>query len=272
MNPTTAALPVLPHSVSKSDAILETDVKDGISCGKVKGCLNVDFQVSGLTKREVGFIKLICGLIICEMFHNVPVPNEYLASLVSELYKRFKRGQVTYAPGLRGNLLWGKTQLKWMTGSCVTPIPFLNLHSELTHAFPMAASLDTIVHVKFNASLQTKSYLNSEAITLQDAGFSYVETFFRRLECRDEALFVLHVRKNVAIFNFNSVLQMYSDLPSQLVGKSEQSFQTWDITPIKLYRRANFVERLMSPSSQQKALQLYTANLNQESVVKFPWK
>lgn len=256
----------------QSAPLLETDNKDGVTCGKVKGYLNVDFQVSGLTKKETGFIRLICCLIISETFHNVPVPSEYLASLVSELYKRFKHNGVTYTPGVKGNLLWGKTNLKWMTGSCITPINFLNRNSDVTHAFPMTASLDTIVHVKFNASLKTRPYLNSEAVRLQEASFAYVETFFKRLECKDEILFMLQVKQNTILFNFNSVLQKYSEVPSQPVGRGEQSFHSWDITPIRLYRKANFIERVLSSNSSQKALQLHDPNTLPGQSIKFPWK
>lgn len=267
-----SSAPPLPDIPNCGSPLLETDFKEGVACGKVKGYITIDFQVSGLTKKETGFIRLICGLVICECFHNIPIPSEYLASLVSELYKRFKTNKVTYTPGVKGNLLWGKTQLKWMTGSCITPLDFLELNTNITHAFPMTASLDTIVHVKFNATLKTRPYLNMDAVQLLESGFAYVETFFKKLECKEEILFLFHIRQTTALFNFNSVLQQYSDAPSQPIGKSEQSFQAWDVTPIKLYKKANFFERVLLPASSQRSLQLLSSDVLLASPIKYPWK
>lgn len=241
-------------------------------CTKIKGNLLINYKIKGASTDDWNLVKLICAMTVFEIYHNVNVPIEYLATLVSALFRTCKKGKFTSVKSSGSNLLWGTELFKWVTGSCIVPFAYKNHSCNVNHMFPMVASSSSIIHVTYSVTFSQDPYVMKDVLHLLEDGYKYIETLFAKLECREETLFMIKIRREHAVFSYDAVLKSFSKHPSIMTGKTETQLQTWDLTPIKRYRHRSLLQTMTSKKSSQSLIPSLPKDEVHQNIPALPWK
>lgn len=258
----------------KTDQKYETQNINGDDFVKIKGDLIFDFKILKMGDKSWSFLKMLVALGILELFHNITVPEHYLATLTSHLYKICVNSTTTYIPSGPSSILWGKVSMKWITGGAFTPLQWRKMSSNFNHSFPLVTPAGIVSRISYRVNYVQTHYIESQAELLTETGYVYIETMCKELKCKNEILFMFKIRQNMQIFSYDTVLKQMEALPTITSNSESVKVGTWDLSNFNA-KKPNKVSKMVRgivQSSSSKELEHSVTKGSREVILSLPWK